>query len=295
MWIIQEAINATDLVLVYGSEYFLWHTFAMTCWFLLVTQWDQILSPAYLRIYLDSTDVPDILQKTLAYEREPGNSAMELFRTRNAIVDYEQEFTLYELLQTHRTCLATDPREKIYALLGIIKKDSLEFVKSTQLNHVDYTIPVVDLYINVAWAILLSTGDLRILHDKEEENGSKVIGLPSWVPDWSCDWIHAPIDRGGTAPWRTHSNRPCSLSLSLNKHFLSVRGICISKIESVSQESQATGEFWASLCTFLKEFSSSATATDRLEIFTRTITCNRFAADGPCGNEYCKAIIAFIL
>jgi hypothetical protein len=71
---------------------------------------------------------------------------------------------------------ATNPRDKIYGLFGLIES-------STPPIKVDYRVQVEDLYRDVARFLILEDNNLVLL----QMHGSKrkYRGLPSWVPDWS--------------------------------------------------------------------------------------------------------------
>jgi hypothetical protein len=83
---------------------------------------------------------------------------------------------LEELLPMMHPFQASDPRDKVYALLG----QAYDF-KGISLP-IDYNCPVEELYINVARQILNRSTALQILYSN---NGRKYYNLPSWVPDWS--------------------------------------------------------------------------------------------------------------
>ncbi|KAF2117512.1 heterokaryon incompatibility protein-domain-containing protein [Lophiotrema nucula] len=72
---------------------------------------------------------------------------------------------------------ATDPRDHIYALLGMISDvEELGLV-------VDYTKPCSDTFSDVAAAILQRQHNFQILSRNRDPKSQQ--NLPSWVPDWS--------------------------------------------------------------------------------------------------------------
>ena len=91
---------------------------------------------------------------------------------------------LLQLLSLRRDLKATDPRDKVYAFLGL-RKDLGMF----QIEF-DYSISVNELCNIVAANFLLRYGPLVL--SLSQPNYS-TLGLPSWVPDWSQPW------RGGIA------------------------------------------------------------------------------------------------
>jgi hypothetical protein len=75
----------------------------------------------------------------------------------------------------------TNPRDKIYSLLGLVKN-------SEALLRSDYRKPVADIYREVAYSMMKASGRLMGLRMTGIGIGMKnnVYGLPSWVHDWTC-------------------------------------------------------------------------------------------------------------
>jgi hypothetical protein len=80
------------------------------------------------------------------------------------------------LLCKNRTSVATDPRDKIFALLPILADANAERLQA------DYAFIIEQVYIEIA-TFLLSALGLSFLPCLKE--GSTLVDLPSWVPDWS--------------------------------------------------------------------------------------------------------------
>ncbi|KAF5615656.1 heterokaryon incompatibility protein het-6 [Fusarium sp. NRRL 25303] len=112
---------------------------------------------------------------------------------------------LLRILEDTRTCGATDPRDKLYAILPLLDrhheemKDELEeykerwdyneqelqelAIRQRRLNvQVDYSHPVSRVYTDLAILLMGSVG-LDVLSYVVME--SAIPGLPTWVPDWS--------------------------------------------------------------------------------------------------------------
>lgn len=88
-------------------------------------------------------------------------------------------FTLLELLNQHRDCAATDPRDKVYGLLGLAGDvDTIGLTPS-------YTSTAQEIYVDLFQKHVAETGSLDMIcavrFPKNVEN------LPTWVPDWSTD------------------------------------------------------------------------------------------------------------
>ncbi|KAF5596715.1 heterokaryon incompatibility het-6 [Fusarium pseudocircinatum] len=80
------------------------------------------------------------------------------------------------LLGDTRNCNASDPRDKIFALLGLWKK----------LVEPDYTLSPQAVYTGLA-SILITDESWKVVAQLLDmaSHGRSMPGLPSWVPDWS--------------------------------------------------------------------------------------------------------------
>jgi hypothetical protein len=127
----------------------------------------------------------------LSVNTNPGYGAMYLVQTKKMVETAGRQYPLQQLLRFHRYCKASDPRDMIYALLGIARRDAKPFTTHIGLLNPDYRIPVQQLYTRTARCLLQSYGDLRFLCEKEPQARTRIDGLPSWVPDYS---VHLQVD-----------------------------------------------------------------------------------------------------
>jgi hypothetical protein len=86
---------------------------------------------------------------------------------------------LLDLLSGFRRQTATDPRDKVYAMLGMAKEEAL--------FTVDYSASINTVYRNVVQQLVVSTGSLDIICYAENPSQPPSLDneLPSWCPDWS--------------------------------------------------------------------------------------------------------------
>lgn len=75
---------------------------------------------------------------------------------------------------------ATDPRDKIYALLGLTQD-------SETIVHPDYTSSAVECYKRVAISIIRASGSLTIFNLPSTSAACRDPRLPSWAPHWNCE------------------------------------------------------------------------------------------------------------
>jgi len=70
---------------------------------------------------------------------------------------------------------ATDPRDKVFAVLGLVGEEGVDLLP-------DYSKPLGSVYREAAASIIASEKSLDILLAASESKARD--GLPTWVPDW---------------------------------------------------------------------------------------------------------------
>jgi hypothetical protein len=140
---------------------------------------------------------------------------------------------LEDLLPMMHPFQSSDPRDKVYSLLG-----QAYDLKGISLN-IDYNCPIEELYINVARQILKRSAALQILY---YNCGRKSYNLPSWVPDWST-WRFAHngtcVDRVFSACGQTTPK----VRVLDTANRLEISGCLVSKITFLSE---SIGQFYQS-------------------------------------------------
>lgn len=97
--------------------------------------------------------------------------------------------SLLDVLSTYRHFHATDPRDKIFAFLGLADPDELD---SLQVFP-DYSLEVKDLYKRVAIKILKKERFLEILACPRVTPEPAIGSIPSWVTDWASGDQSIPL------------------------------------------------------------------------------------------------------
>jgi hypothetical protein len=171
-WIIQEIALSSHGLVMWGSAAIYWE------WVHLAT---TIMSQGILGTLFD--------QYT--------ENALAIFSTMRfsyvSPAERDKPKTFLDLLQGAHSFQASDPRDKIYGLLGLDQAHSNLQTNSPAKLFVepDYTIPVAQLYTCVARRLLEEYQSLDLLlcicHDHELHNydDPPPLNLPSWVSDWS--------------------------------------------------------------------------------------------------------------
>jgi hypothetical protein len=88
--------------------------------------------------------------------------------------------SLSEILQEYSVFQATNPRDKVYAVLGLIPD-----ISYPSLSVPDHHQSPQDLFLTAARYILSTNDPLSMLGFAGTAAAKRLPGLPSWVPDWA--------------------------------------------------------------------------------------------------------------
>ncbi|RYP30073.1 hypothetical protein DL767_006424 [Monosporascus sp. MG133] len=144
-WVIQEVALARSAILICGEKQLSWSSFR---------RWCLMLEPTHAQ----NLRIPPLLH----FDHRTYASPNQLLR----------------LLDLARDFMAADPRDKVYAILGLI------IDADTYNLDVDYDVSVEELYTRVALQIAVRHGWAAVLRRAGTEQ-RRLERLPSWVPDWS--------------------------------------------------------------------------------------------------------------
>jgi hypothetical protein len=103
----------------------------------------------------------------------------------------EEENDILAVLCKSRNCSASDPRDKVYALLGLT---NLSF--STQFP-VDYSLTHVEVFTKLAIYCVEELGRFDILKHCQHVSGGRawqnIRRIPTWVPQWDYRNVYEPL------------------------------------------------------------------------------------------------------
>jgi hypothetical protein len=177
-WILQEVFMARDLTIVCGRYIVPWDTFLLMssivecCRSLLGTEEGLAIFPSTLRDPWYGWPLPT---GSMMLRNEPKQEHISPLRVAQWRAECQREgrLSLVSALSLSRNQKATDARDKVFSVLAF---SPIESIKP------DYSLSAEWLYIQVAKSLVVAYGP-RILSLGGLSNRSRIVGLPSWVPD----------------------------------------------------------------------------------------------------------------
>jgi hypothetical protein len=140
--------------------------------------------------------------------------------------------SLLYLLHEHRRREATDPRDKVFAMLGLAEDFSPDLLKP------NYSKSVGQIYRETTLASIKQTGSLEILrHTWEPVQRSEEYTLPSWVRSWEVPTSLAKEagQYGHESPYRASAGSLASLNVSNDLSVLVIKGLYIDRVNQVGE------------------------------------------------------------
>ena len=112
-----------------------------------------------------------------------------------------------------RNCIAADPRDKIFSLLGVIPGGRLGTIEA------DYSLSVSQLYAKTAHYLASQHGWMSVLDRAGVENAF-LTDIPSWAPDWTRPLRKDPVMLKGLPVQRFEDGAWDETSNALTLRFL---------------------------------------------------------------------------
>ena len=242
LWVFQEVVlSARDASIVCGQEDCSWYVLATAC------SW--LISHGYLA--KEYCPVPTINLRQIRYT-SMSNADMDLSGL---------------LFLTAEGFHATDPRDKLFGLLGLARQDSLEALVA------DYTLSAMQAYRNFAWHMICQQGRLALLNmplccNKHIKDPFRCTGrqtwwkgTPSWAPNLEVPVQFTPNTSIKTTPsgelgWQAHFKASGDIPAQLHNFTgpsrraelstLSLVGLEVDKLRGCFEVNDIRGMRWQS-------------------------------------------------
>ncbi|MCJ1397521.1 hypothetical protein MMC11_000715 [Xylographa trunciseda] len=176
MWVVQEVACATKATIVCGEHEISWHDFMKGTDFGLRS---GLFAPTHTRRtppYISDAAPRGNLSTAIHMYRLGQSRTSQSSSTDARLMDF------FQLLRCFHGSCAQDPRDKVFALIGLASLPPMAALKAdleTFQVRVDYRVDVNVLFQRLAQSILKSSKSLALLSIPScRANG------PSWVPDW---------------------------------------------------------------------------------------------------------------
>lgn len=311
--VVQEITLGNSPVVVCGNKVFLWEKLSKTLSFIKQTKWYHHLHTEKLKHIVELQKCPGIYKRVLQSKLSVGISPLFLNETRVAVssssgsvreVKSQLPFTM--LLQKHRFSKSTDPRDKVYAFLGLASSTMAPFRTNPTAITPDYNMTVQQVYLETAKALLTTYRNLSVLSHIEDPSVRRTPGLPSWVPDYSVSLDPYPLRYRGKGHWRAAGHLPWQLNVfSMESGLLDVQGYRVGYVDQgsiLSDESHDPSASWASIVQLALSLdlpypdpSRIGHRLSRVEILWRTLTTDTYAHVCPAPPEAGSLFIDYIL
>ncbi|KAH7324228.1 heterokaryon incompatibility protein-domain-containing protein [Stachybotrys elegans] len=129
----------------------------------------------------------------------PLGSSLRNLQEMNAARAGRSVQSLFNILLARRGFGAADPRDLVYAQLGILSDRDAVMAYVT----LDYGMPVARLYAQVAWYVMETQNvgvdkgmDVLVANLEHEAGQPRLRDLPSWAPDWRYKALAKPLTYG---------------------------------------------------------------------------------------------------
>jgi hypothetical protein len=169
---------------------------------------------------------------------------------------------LLTMLDMTRNCLSTDPRDRVYGLLGLTGE------RLQGLIPVNYSQSVEEVLTRTAAAIIISREDFEILTyvSSSPRTSHTRNSLPTWAPDWTerrgDSTLKPQFLRDKIGPWRSLnklSGSPSRVGIHwdavvslppdwgthpISKPFITARAHCIAAIDNTTRQGDGKIRSW---------------------------------------------------
>ncbi|PQE03876.1 hypothetical protein CJF30_00006585 [Rutstroemia sp. NJR-2017a BBW] len=213
IWIIQEIVAAQDVVLFCGS---------------------LSLDPRHISKCLNVLSTHQRIQRPLLLKKEGIVLDYGTFSLASAYLHREpwKDGSLLHTLYKTGLALASDPRDKVYAILNLAS-DAVQVVPRP-----DYRLSIAEIYKQAVVNIIRKSNRLDILSLAGFTVYPRIldIGLPSWIPDFSdraTSTMNSSIS--SLTPVSADGNSAATFSFNDETGTMNVRGFILDSIDGLAQ------------------------------------------------------------
>ncbi|OIW25713.1 HET-domain-containing protein [Coniochaeta ligniaria NRRL 30616] len=243
IWVVQESFFSGDKEVWCGDRILPWSKLMTAAQLLDETHLDTVLK-AYILNMLEKPKFKGSIRTKLFDNRLNNQQIFGKLSKMSA-----KSLNLGQLLYFSRCFNSTDPRDHIFAVLGMWDASQICRGTSFQIKP-DYDSPVADIYVHATYMAIYEARDLGMLGLVEDSTFRDDPELPSWVPDYRKGHRMLPLTnqvRSGTRSnrWKASDgliwNRP---STSMWSRTLPVEGLLVDVVDDIGPTyAEIDGEF----------------------------------------------------
>lgn len=260
VWIIQEIAFADIVLVLCGSCSFLWEDCVKACSFLTYSVVNEIEISSGTPYRGWHTEILSIFQKTKSAE-------------------------LLNILIETRSFEASDPRDKIFAVLGFATLGPA-LLPATEAIRIDYEDTPTEVFLDTAWVMIKQLNDLSILAEVEGPCFRKITDLPSWVPDFSS--TERPRIYNQSTNVSADRGLKCSLKSLSNPRLLGTVAYRLGEVVHATSLglNQTFIEYFPEILILFAELSPTyISGENKLEVLWRTMIQNGFNYISPAAAD----------
>jgi hypothetical protein len=313
--VVQEIALARSASVICGSKTFPWEDLSKTLSFIKVTKWYHHLRTEKLRHVASLQKNPGIYKRLLQAKLAVGVGPLYLDATRLRMarsaagrldaLGRNATPPLRVLLDTHRFSASTDPRDKIYAFLGLADRRMSPFRNQPKALSPNYHLSVQEVYTEAARVLLTSSGSLSLLSHVQDHSRTRISNLPSWVPDYSVALDPYPLQFRGAGILKA-CNLPWKMNVfSMVSGQLDVQGYRLDAVNQLSilpNESTDPAASWASIAKLALSLellypnpANRKVVPSRIEVLWRTLTTDTYKRMYPAPVHVGSLFVDYIL
>ncbi|KAF1968779.1 HET-domain-containing protein [Bimuria novae-zelandiae CBS 107.79] len=230
VWVLQELAVSRDVTLMYGGASFSWDVF--------------VKGLSAIGNHENATHCIRTLNRWHESRIKAAKFCREYHQDevlRSHFLENNISKRLFSLLLASNGLGATDPRDKIFALLGLAGSN-LEAMLDPSLE-VDYAASPAEVFKSVAVYLLQSTRDPLILYGAGSNPVQHWFGTPSWVPTWQRQnsYFLEEYFEFERPLYRYPEDPIGDISLSGDQNALTVRGQILCGISKVGRSAEIGG------------------------------------------------------
>jgi hypothetical protein len=280
LWVVQEAVLARSASLMWGQGEIPWRWVGLAA---------AIIRTNYYQV-LRSFKMAGIYNAYLMYRVSPASHFAHPFRP----------VSFLQMLRLTRQFESTDPRDRIYGLLGMPMLDNNPETGALFIQP-DYSLSVDEVFQRVGDGVMAQSGLLELLSSVQYQEGARQCdhsdSFPSWIPRWDL------VFTSTLAPWDPGDNFAAAKGFPLQRKQstfpsrLIIKGL---EVATIIERSDLISR-WQDLTVLLRTRCKACLQTESgLVLVSKTLTAGRtwygsLAQGGTaCLSDFCAFLIRIL-